>query len=201
MAVVIETAFAGGIRTGSRDRLSPVEPHGNVETAHKIQEQHLTDAFDPSKFPPEEVAKRLGSDIDKGLTSAVAAEKLLKDGPNELKKPPAPGLLLLFVMQLTGFIIILLMFAAVASIAVNATGKKSGDALSYTTGVAIFVIVFLNAGIAAYTEHQAGGALEALAKMSQASVNVKRDGVVVLVPTISVVRGDIVILGTGDVVP
>merc|ERR1712187_171065 len=75
------------------------------------------------------------------------------------------------------------------------------DWLSYTTGVAILVLVVINAGIAAWTEHQAGGALDALAKMSQATIEVLRDGRQQTVATNSVVRGDIVILGTGDVVP
>merc|ERR550532_1652511 len=128
-------------------------------------------------------------------------EVLQRDGPNELEKPPKPTLLMLFLMQLTGFVIILLMVAAVASVAVNATGPKKDDPLSYTTGVAIFVIVFINAGIAAWTEHKAGDALEALSKMTQASIWVIRDGKEVQVPVPDVVRGDIVVLGTGDVVP
>jgi len=84
---------------------------------------------------------------------------------------------------------------------VNGTGASADDPLSYTTGIAIFVIVFLNAGIAAWTEHKAGGALEALANMSQANIYVLRDGQEVSVPTNTIVRGDIVVLGTGDVVP
>ncbi|CAE7250441.1 unnamed protein product [Symbiodinium natans] len=104
-------------------------------------------------------------------------------------------------MRLLGFIIILLIIAAVASMAVNATGSKAEDPLSYTTGIAIFVIVLLNAGIAAWTEHKAGDALEALSKMTQASIYVVRDGQEVQIPTNHVVRGDVVVLGTGDVVP
>lgn len=56
----------------------------------------------------------------------------------------------------------------------NATGKKKDDPLSYTTGIAIFVIVLLNAGIAAWTEHKAGDALEALSKMTQAAIYAPR---------------------------
>merc|ERR1719401_1988078 len=79
--------------------------------------------------------------------------------------------------------------------------SRRTDILSYTTGIAILIIVFLNAGIAAWTEHKAGGALEALSKMTQASIYVVRDGREVKVDVPNVVRGDIVVLGTGDVVP
>ena len=171
-----------------------------------------------------------------------AAEILERDGLNELEKPPKPTLLLLFLMQcpgcvliadslepslarirfcsversdllesklqsalfctqtfciillwwevpvctlvfrfperlrLTSFIIVLLMVSAVASVLVNATGPKAGDPLSYTTGIAIGLIVLINAGIAAWTESKAGDALEALSKMTQANIYVLRDG-------------------------
>jgi len=149
----------------------------------------------------EELERHFGTDMSKGFTSKQAEEILARDGPNELEKPPKPTLFMLFVLQLTGFVIILLLVAAVASITVNATGPNKSDILSYTTGKAIFVIVILNAGIAAWTEHKAGDALEALSKMTQASIYVLRDGQEVKVDVPAVVRGDVVVLGTGDVVP
>ena len=124
--------------------------------------------------PIETLAKQYKTDVKKGLSSKKAAEILEKDGLNELEKPPKPTLLLLFLMQLTSFIIILLMVSAVASVLVNATGPKAGDPLSYTTGIAIGIIVLINAGIAAWTESKAGDALEALSKMTQASIYVPR---------------------------
>mmetsp|Transcript_24846 Transcript_24846/g.59001 ORF Transcript_24846/g.59001 Transcript_24846/m.59001 type:complete len:1056 (+) Transcript_24846:77-3244(+) len=151
--------------------------------------------------PIEQVINRYTTDLAGGLSTDSADQKLKEDGLNELYQPPKPTLLMLFLMQLLGFIIILLIIAAVASMAVNATGSKADDPLSYTTGIAIFVIVILNAGIAAWTEHKAGDALEALSKMTQAAIYVVRDGKEVQIPTNQVVRGDVVVLGTGDVVP
>eukprot|EP00445_Apocalathium_hangoei_P003764 CAMPEP_0203855036 /NCGR_PEP_ID=MMETSP0359-20131031/9419_1 /ASSEMBLY_ACC=CAM_ASM_000338 /TAXON_ID=268821 /ORGANISM="Scrippsiella Hangoei, Strain SHTV-5" /LENGTH=123 /DNA_ID=CAMNT_0050771555 /DNA_START=56 /DNA_END=424 /DNA_ORIENTATION=- len=115
-----------------------------------------------SQRTPEENAKDFDTDLQQGLTSQKAAQFLERDGPNELEKQPKPTLFMLFVMQLTGFVIVLLMVAAVASLVVNGTGPNRGDILSYTTGKAIFIIVMINAGIAAWTEHKAGDALEAL---------------------------------------
>ena len=126
--------------------------------------------------PIETLAKQYKTDVLKGLSSKKAAEILEKDGLNELEKPPKPTLLLLFLMQLTSFIIILLMVSAVASVLVNATGPKAADPLSYTTGIAIGIIVLINAGIAAWTESKAGDALEALSKMTQASIYVPGQG-------------------------
>merc|ERR1719440_2780816 len=114
----------------------------------------------------ERLASDLGTHLEKGMTSAAASQRAAAEGPNELKKPPVPGLLILFVMQLTNLIIMLLSASAVASIIVNASGSRSDEAISYVEGIAIFVIVVLNAGIAAYTENSANSALSALAKMS-----------------------------------
>eukprot|EP00434_Breviolum_minutum_P006201 symbB.v1.2.005468.t1/scaffold260.1/size426026/19 len=151
--------------------------------------------------PMDSLAKQYKTDLQKGLTTKLAAEILERDGLNELEKPPKPTLLLLFLMQLTSFIIVLLMVSAVASVLVNATGPKAADPLSYTTGIAIGLIVLINAGIAAWTESKAGDALEALSKMTQANIYVLRDGKEVQVAVPTVVAGDIVVLGTGDVVP
>lgn len=165
-----------------------------MATAEEIAQRDAEDSI-------EQVISRYTTDLQSGLTTASAEHKLKEDGLNELYKPPKPTLLMLFIMQLLGFIIILLIIAAVASMTVNATGSKRDDPLSYTTGIAIFVIVILNAGIAAWTEHKAGDALEALSKMTQAAIYVIRDGKEVQITTNTVVRGDIVVLGTGDVVP
>ncbi|CAJ1449453.1 unnamed protein product [Effrenium voratum] len=164
-------------------------------SATETQEKQTADAAKPI----EELAKSYKTDLKKGLSSKKAAEVLERDGPNELEKPPKPTLLLLFLMQLTSFIIVLLMVSAVASVLVNATGPKAADPLSYTTGAGI--IVLINAGIAAWTEHKAGDALEALSKMTQAAIYVMRDGKEVQVAVPTVVCGDVVVLGTGDVVP
>jgi len=151
---------------------------------------------------PEQLCALLKSDAVHGLSSSKAAARLKKDGPNQLEQEPRLGLFMLFILQLTSFIIILLIIAAIASIVVNATNEgKRDEILSYTTGMAIFILVLLNAGIAAYTEHQAGNALDALAKLSQPEVSVLRDGEVMSIPTVDVVKGDVVLLETGDVVP
>lgn len=153
------------------------------------------------EIPIAELAHQHNTSLEAGLTNGQASDRLKHDGLNELTKPPKPTLLMLFIMQLTGFVIILLLVAGGASLLVNATGPNKEDILSYTTGKAIFVIVLINAAVAAWSEHKAGDALEALSRMTQASIHVLRDGLLTKVDTTNIVRGDLVILGTGDVVP
>jgi len=172
-------------------------PEAKKMSSQEVQEKQRQDA----ELPVEELAKLYKTDMARGLTTKEAQEILERDGLNELEKPPKPTLLMLFLMQLTSFIIVLLICAAGASVGVNATGPGASDPLSYTTGIAIAIIVLINAGIAAWTEHKAGDALEALSKMTQASITVLRDAKEVSIAVPTVVRGDVVILGVGDVMP
>lgn len=71
---------------------------------------------------------------------------------------------------------LLLSASATASLVIAATGSDREELISYVEGFAIFVIVLLNAAIAAWTENAANSALEALKKMSQATALVRRDG-------------------------
>lgn len=143
----------------------------------------------------------LKGDLHTGLKSHVAAEKLRVDGRNELLRPPKATFLQLFTMQMLTILIMMLLLAALADLAVTLSGNDRRQGLSYCTCICIFLIIFVNAGIAAWTEYKAGDAMEALAKMSQATIFVVRDGAEVRVDTTSLVRGDVVVLGTGDVVP
>eukprot|EP00931_Biecheleriopsis_adriatica_P083340 TRINITY_DN5691_c0_g1_i4.p1 TRINITY_DN5691_c0_g1~~TRINITY_DN5691_c0_g1_i4.p1 ORF type:complete len:1094 (+),score=257.66 TRINITY_DN5691_c0_g1_i4:80-3361(+) len=172
-------------------------PEAKKMTSQEAQEKQRQDA----ELPVEELARTYETDMERGLSDSKAKHILERDGLNELEKPPKPTLLMLFLMQLTSFIIVLLICAAGASVGVNATGPGASDPLSYTTGIAIAIIVLINAGIAAWTEHKAGDALEALSQMTQAAIYVLRDGKEVQIPVPTVVRGDIVVLGVGDVMP
>ena len=98
--------------------------------------------------PIEKLAADLKSDLTKGLTSPYAKQRLEEDGPNELEKPPRVSFWTLFLIQLTQLIIVLLMGAAIASAVISASdGERNDDPLSYIDAIAIFIIVFLNAGV------------------------------------------------------
>jgi Ca2+-transporting ATPase len=180
-----------GISGASRQEIDDIVRNGS----------RMVDGSKPEDMLPEDICVKLGSNLTQGLKTVAAQERLAIDGKNELEKPPKMGFIMLFLLQLTSFIIILLICAAIASTMVNATGPNAMDALSYTTGIAIFILVILNAGIAAYTEYQAGNALDALAQMSQPEITVFRDAEEKQTPTVDLVKGDIVFLQTGDVVP
>mmetsp|Transcript_2245 Transcript_2245/g.3149 ORF Transcript_2245/g.3149 Transcript_2245/m.3149 type:complete len:1159 (+) Transcript_2245:386-3862(+) len=153
------------------------------------------------KLDPAQLSDVLSTSVEKGLTNHEAQIRFERDGPNELEKPKRPTFCVLFIIQILNLIIMLLIAAAIASIVVNATSPNSDDPISYVEGIAIFIIVFLNAGIGAFTENQAAGALEALSKLSQPKARVVREGEEVEIPSTHIVKGDVLLLGVGDIVP
>lgn len=193
------------LRNHSHDALSPA-PEIPAEIVRRISEKATTSGNGSEKYPLAKIAidavlKQVGSNLQSGLSDSTAKQKLIEFGLNELYKPPMPGIITLFFLQLLNFVIMLLIAAACASIVVTATSDNRDNALEYSTGIAIYLLVIVNAGIAAKVESQANGALDALKKLSQAAVSVLRDSAEVKVPTNLIVPGDIVMLAVGDVVP
>eukprot|EP00924_Labyrinthula_sp_SR-Ha-C_P002375 snap_masked-scaffold_16-processed-gene-2.28-mRNA-1 protein AED:0.01 eAED:0.02 QI:0/0/0/1/1/1/2/0/1138 len=167
----------------------------------RVKEAKEGKEVDWDKLTPKQLAEILKSSETEGLTESEAKARFERDGPNELEKPKRPSLFTLFLIQLLNLIILLLVIAAFASLLVNVTGPRRDDWTSYTSPVAIFIIVFINAGIGAVTENSAAGALEALSKLSQPKATVIRDGKEQQIPSVKICKGDIVALQVGDIVP
>ena len=149
----------------------------------------------------EDIFKEFNPAGTKGLTQQRADELFEIHGANELEKPPRVSLLVLFLIQLNSVIMYLLMAAVVASAAIKATGDDADKFISYVDSIAITIIILINATIAAVTENSANDALEALSSLQSPMCTVIRDGQEVQIESSNMVRGDVVKLGTGDVVP
>lgn len=139
----------------------------------------------------EEVAGRLESDPMQGLSSAEAAGRLEKYGPNRLEGAKEKSIFSMILDQLKDFLVIILMIAAVISIML-------GESLD---GIIILAIVILNTFLGVYQENKASNALKALKEMASPQAKVVRDGNIVEVASGDVVVGDIVVMDAGDYVP
>lgn len=140
---------------------------------------------------PDEVAKELDSDLQKGLRQNDAAARLERYGENALEGAKKTTLLEKFLNQFKDLMIGVLLAAALISVFVG----EGADALI------ILAVVFLNAVFGVFQESKAEDAINALQKMSAPNANVLRDGQVVTVPAAELVPGDVVMLEAGDVVP
>ena len=139
----------------------------------------------------EQVVASLDGNLSSGLTSAEAAARLAKYGPNQLEEKKGTSPFSIFLSQFRDFIIWVLIGAAIVS----------GFLQEWVDALAIVAIVILNAILGFIQEYRAEKALAALRKLSSPTSKVIRDGHGQVVSSFELVPGDIIELEAGDNVP
>jgi P-type Mg2+ transporter len=139
---------------------------------------------------PAELCRHLGT-TSLGLSFDEAARRLLRFGPNELRPQRAFGRLQVLLNQVRSPLLLLLVFAAAASLMTR----------DWFDAVLVLVIVAVTVSIGFVREYQAQAAAEALNARVAAQATVLRDGHPVRVPVREVVTGDVVVLSAGSMVP
>src|SRR5690242_4298994 len=136
------------------------------------------------------VFELLGSGPE-GLSSAMAEERLLETGPNQLEEGKKKKISTILLAQFKDVMILILFAAAIIS----------GFIGDLTDTIVILIIVVLNGIIGFIQEYRAEKAMLALKKMAIADAKVLRDEKVSWLPSTSLVPGDVVILEAGNSVP
>ncbi len=150
----------------------------------------------------KEVLQELDSNVEQGLTSQEAGERLIKYGPNKLPEKKKTPLFLVFLGQFNDPMIFILLAAALLSVAISIFNTvKNGESFDFADPVIIMGVCVLNAIIGTVQENKAEKSLEALKKMSSPTCVVRRDGKLVELKAEELVPGDIVILEEGRTVP
>ncbi|HPX88935.1 MAG TPA: calcium-translocating P-type ATPase, PMCA-type, partial [Methylophilaceae bacterium] len=139
----------------------------------------------------DEVDRKLNSNHQTGLSHAQVDALMSIHGQNALPEKQRRAAWRMLLDQLTDFMVMVLIAAAVISGLV-------GD---IQDTIAILVIVLLNTAIGFIQEYRAERAMAALKKMSEANARVMRDQQILNVNAASLVPGDIVLLEAGSVVP
>src|SRR5689334_6880547 len=140
--------------------------------------------------PAEDVVRRLAT-ADAGLTSAEAAARLARHGPNVLRDRSELTRWRIIVQQVKSPLMLLLVFAAIASAVTGA----------WTEATIVVVIVTASVWIGTSREHSAARAIAALRRRITIRTRVIRDGASQLVPARELVPGDVVELAAGSIVP
>ena len=146
----------------------------------------------------EETIKETESTLH-GLSSLQAEERLQKNGPNELEAPPSLPMWKRFINQMKDpMIIILLIAALISGITTYYENVLSQSSAFPTDSMIILIVVIINAVLGVVQESKAEKAIESLQKMSASNSKVLRDGKVMMIPSIKLVKGDVVLLEAGD---
>ncbi|HEX6931072.1 MAG TPA: HAD-IC family P-type ATPase, partial [Streptosporangiaceae bacterium] len=130
-------------------------------------------------------------DAGAGLTSAEAAARLSKYGPNELPRPRPAPLWRLVASQLRDPLILVLLVAAALTLG-------TGD---WTDAGVIVLVIVVNTSVGVVQEVKAGQAIAALSELTAPDARVLRDGEQHQIPAADVVLGDVLVLAEGDIVP
>lgn len=126
-----------------------------------------------------------------GLEPQEAARRLVQRGPNVVaRRFRRPGLRIL-LSQFTSPLILVLIGAAVVS-------RYLGESVEASV---ILAIVLVNAALGFAQEYRAERALRVLQRFVTHTARVRRGGVMVEVSTDTLVPGDVVSIGLGDLVP
>src|SRR5690348_2506775 len=127
----------------------------------------------------------------RGLGTAQAAQILATDGPNRVITAPPPRLVGRVARQFADPLVALLLVSA-------AVTAFLGD---LTDTAVIALVITVNTLIGVTQEVRAERAIAALQRLGAPTARVVRDGVDQVVPAAELVRGDLVLLGAGDVIP
>ncbi|MEM8641471.1 MAG: cation-transporting P-type ATPase [Cyanobacteria bacterium P01_G01_bin.54] len=138
-----------------------------------------------------EVAERLGSSAETGLTPEDVARRYAQFGWNELQFKPGKPSWLRFLLQFHQPLLYILLLA----------GAVKAFLGSWTNAGVIWGVTLINALIGYAQEAKAEGAIAALAQAVTTETTVLREGQPLRIPSRDLVPGDVVLLTSGDKVP
>ncbi|PZQ42184.1 MAG: haloacid dehalogenase, partial [Phenylobacterium zucineum] len=153
--------------------------------------------WDASVLGVTEVAARLDSDPDAGLTTSEATVRLASHGPNVLRATVKTPLWLRILRQFADPLVYLLLVAVAISAAAWVAEGAQGAPVDV---LVILAILIANAVIGLVQEQRAADAVAALGRLTAASATVVRDGRLQQVPATDLVPGDLLALTEGDAV-
>jgi magnesium-transporting ATPase (P-type) len=134
--------------------------------------------------PAEDTAAEFVTDLEKGLTSSEAAERLARFGPNLVTPKKRTGPLMRFLLQFHQPLIYIL-------IAAGAVTAALGD---WVDSSVIFGVVLVNAVVGFIQESRAESAIESHMTLMTTQAVVLRDGAPHTVPSADLVPGIIALL-------
>ena len=135
----------------------------------------------------EDIEKELNTS-SKGLSQKDANNRLKKYGKNTLPKKKSDSVFKIFFNELKDPMVILLMFAILASI-------LAGETID---AIAIVFIVLVDVIMGTYQENKANHTAEALASLITTKTKVIRDGNIISINAEDLTIGDYVLLESGD---
>ena len=156
-----------------------------------------TATSDQHQIPLSELQQRLNC-TTAGLSSAEADARLTQYGYNELHVRKETPEIIKFFRQLTNFFALLLIAGSALAFFADYLQPDQGN---FYIGVALLVVVLLNALFSYMQEHESDRIMQSFRNMLPHMINVQRDGKVSRIEAKLLVPGDVILIEEGDRIP
>ncbi|MDK2927696.1 MAG: P-type Ca2+ transporter type [Bacillota bacterium] len=166
-------------------------PPGNAEAPGPRSGGDLLSTVPWWELDEPALVRHLGTDLVHGLSTREALRRLQAVGANRLQELPPPNILAVALRQLSDFMLLVLLGAAVVSLWLGRRGE------TFTIGA----IILLDVVLGSWQEYRAEQAVQALRELTAPQARVLRGGEEREIPADGLVPGDVILLGAGDRVP
>ncbi len=147
----------------------------------------------------EELLQTTGADPERGLNESQVQASREKYGANTFVRTSTESMPRRIWDASTEPMLLMLIFAAIITLAVNITRYFTGGEYNFLECAGIFAAIFLSVAITIVTEGKSAKAFEALSKINEDTlIKVLRDGEPQLIAQKDIVIGDILLIETGD---
>ncbi|XP_041036564.1 coatomer subunit alpha [Carcharodon carcharias] len=193
--------------TGKGREYTPTDTSDNAKkkkVKKDMDELKKEVTMEDHKLTLDELSRKYGTDLTRGLTSARAAEILALEGPNALTPPPTTPEWVKFCRQLFGGFSILLWIGAILcflaySIQAVMEDEPSNDNLYL--GVVLAAVVIITGCFSYYQESKSSRIMDSFKSMVPQQALVIREGEKLQINAEQVVTGDLVEVKGGDRIP
>jgi Ca2+-transporting ATPase len=150
--------------------------------SYPLEDAHAKDS--------QKISADLSTNVTNGLEDAEVTERINEFGKNSIKEKKLESPLIILLSQFKGPFVILLFIAAGLSFYFK----------EWLDGIAILVVIIINAIIGFIMEYQAERSMEALKKLTKVNAKVIRNGKLQEISSDEVVPGDILYAEAGDII-
>ncbi|GAA5979844.1 hypothetical protein JCM11641_002712 [Rhodosporidiobolus odoratus] len=140
---------------------------------------------------PKEVAVRLETSLDDGLSESECASRLKRDGPNELQGGGGVSIASILFGQICNAMVLVLIACMAVSFGIK----------SWIEGGVIAAVIAINVIVGFIQEYGSAKTMDSLRSLASPNAHVIRNGKIQSIPSPEVVVGDMVEVKVGDTVP
>ncbi|XP_058716035.1 potassium-transporting ATPase alpha chain 1 isoform X2 [Poecile atricapillus] len=185
--------------------LGPSPPaRGRRKKRERLEEMKRELELDDHKLDVKELELKYSTNASTGLSEAAAAERLLRDGRNELRPPRGTPGWARFGRQLAGGLQCLMWVAAVICLTAYGVQRGEGDRGSSDNlylAVALIAVVVVTGCFGYYQEFKSTNIIASFRNLVPQQATVIRAGQTLQVNAAELVLGDLVEIKGGDRVP